>query len=256
MPSEAEHRLPFAVSETLLAKPFGECALILRFEKLPPHPESLNLGLSLYRFLRKAGIPHLLDIIPAVHTITLIFDVLAMTLQGLRNPQEQMLTCLHQALQTFPDSRTPLTYRRLRIPVCYHPRLAPDIQLLAGLKNINPLQVAHLHYSATYRVIMLGFLPGFAYMGFVPKALEITRHAQLRNKVAAGSVGIAGNQTGIYPLPSPGGWFIIGRTPLSTFLPDADCPCLFQPGDEVEFYPISPEEFEAFPKKSYNPIVT
>ncbi|GIV36525.1 MAG: allophanate hydrolase [Cyclobacteriaceae bacterium] len=254
MPSGAEYPVLQAGGTTLDAAPFGEQGIVLSLQTSRPATETLNFRIALFNFLRQARLPFLLDVIPAVKTVTLIFDTYEMAQRGYRHPFNQALEWLREALAKFQEGENPTAVRRLRIPVCYDPGLAPDLTALAEIKNLNIDQIANLHCAATYRVLMLGFLPGFAYMGFVPKILETGRHAQPRKTVEAGSVGIAGNQTGIYPLPSPGGWFIIGRTPLQIFLPQQNEPTLFQPGDEVQFCAISREEFNNFSESNYNPF--
>ncbi len=132
----------------------------------------------------------------------------------------------------------------IRIPVCYETICAPDLLSLASIKGITTDELIRLHSSTTYRVFMNGFLPGFAYMGKVDETIAAPRLTTPRQKVPAGSVGIAGDQTGIYPMESPGGWQLIGRTPLALFNTDSSKPCLIEPGDQVQFYPISWNEFQ------------
>jgi inhibitor of KinA len=133
--------------------------------------------------------------------------------------------------------------RLIRVPVCYEKEFAPDIIRLAAAKKIETGEVIQLHTSLTYKVFMLGFLPGFAYMGEVSEKIAIPRKSKPVN-VKAGSVGIAGKQTGIYPLESPGGWQIIGRTPLQLFDREKEEPSLFRAGDAVQFYSITRNVFE------------
>jgi inhibitor of KinA len=134
--------------------------------------------------------------------------------------------------------------REIQVPVCYSGRFAPDMQLLCKQKGLSTEEVVHLHCSRIYRVYMLGFLPGFTYMGKVDERIAIERKERPRSEVPAGSVGIAGVQTGIYPMDSPGGWQIIGRTPLQLFTKQSEHPVLFAPGDRVKFYSISENEFK------------
>jgi inhibitor of KinA len=129
-----------------------------------------------------------------------------------------------------------------RIPVCYEGAYAPDLGLVAEAVGLSAPEVVGLHSAGIYRVYMLGFLPGFPYLGTVDKKLQVPRKTR-PVPVVAGAVGITGGQTGIYPLNSPGGWSIIGRTPLKLFDPYADPPVKLQTGDSVQFYPISPEQF-------------
>jgi inhibitor of KinA len=130
----------------------------------------------------------------------------------------------------------------VRIPVCYEGNLGPDLAALAGEKDMSPEEIVRLHVSRVYRVYMIGFLPGFAYLGETDKQLAVARKPR-PVPVGAGSVGITGRQTGIYPLNSPGGWHIIGRTPVVLFDPAAEVPVRLKIGDRVAFYPISREEF-------------
>ena len=130
-----------------------------------------------------------------------------------------------------------------RIPVCYEGEYAPDLDGVASEKGLSQEEVIGLHTSVIYRVYMVGFLPGFPYMGRTDARLEIGRKKQPVS-VKPGGVGIAGVQTGIYPLNSPGGWQIIGRTPIPLFNLQEDPPIRVQAGDSVQFYPVSKKEFE------------
>ena len=133
--------------------------------------------------------------------------------------------------------------RHVEIPVCYGGEFGPDLDEVAALHKTTPEQVIHLHSSETYLVYFLGFVPGFAYLGELPKELVAPRLATPRKKVPAGSVGIAGNQTGVYPFETPGGWRLLGRTPVSMFRTDREGLSLLSIGDRVRFIPISRERF-------------
>jgi inhibitor of KinA len=135
--------------------------------------------------------------------------------------------------------------RIVTIPVCYDLDFGTDAAALAASKSISVAALVNNHTSNTYRVYMIGFLPGFAYMGMVDELIAMPRK-QKPQTVAAGSVGIAGQQTGIYPLQSPGGWHIIGRTPLQLFAASNQPPVLLQAGDEVRFEAISREVFDSW----------
>jgi len=131
----------------------------------------------------------------------------------------------------------------VNIPVCYDNELGPDLMPVAEHAKMTAEEVVRLHSSASYLVYFLGFSPGFAYLGGLPDALHTPRLATPRKEVAPGSVGIAGSQTGIYPIASPGGWQLIGRTPLRMFDPGANPPTRLQPGDRVKFSPIDRATF-------------
>jgi inhibitor of KinA len=132
--------------------------------------------------------------------------------------------------------------RFFRVPVCYGGEYGPDLAAVSLEKDLSCGALIRLHSFRTYHIYMIGFLPGFPYMGTIDPRLEVARK-QSPVPVTAGAVGIAGIQTGIYPMNSPGGWQIIGRTPTQLFNPESDPPVRFQPGDEVQFFPIPPEDY-------------
>jgi len=127
--------------------------------------------------------------------------------------------------------------------VCYGGKYGPDLSDVADMHGITPDRVIELHASANYIVYFLGFVPGFAYLGGLPEELATPRLAAPRRVVPRGSVGIAGNQTGIYPFSTPGGWRLIGRTPVSLFAPERNGMSLLSIGDRLRFTPISREQF-------------
>ena len=138
--------------------------------------------------------------------------------------------------------------RAIQIPVCYDVSMAPDLALIADLHHLSIEQVIQLHTEKLYRVYLVGFLPGFAYMGNVDEKIATPRKSKPRTLVPAGSVGIAGEQTGIYPFDSPGGWQLIGQTPIEMFSVEKPQPCYLRTGDEVQFYPVTLNEFAKLKK--------
>ena len=153
---------------------------------------------------------------------------------------EKLETAFHQSVAEDETNK-----KTIRIPVCYSNDFGIDMDFLSKEKNISKEEIIHLHTSKIYRVYMIGFLPGFSYLGKLDEGLAIPR--KLRPvTIAAGSVGIAGMQTGIYPLASPGGWQIIGRTPMKSFDPNATIPVMMNAGDHIQFYEISKDEFEDY----------
>ena len=135
--------------------------------------------------------------------------------------------------------------RQVEIPVCYGGEYGPDLEEVAAIRGMSFESVIELHASVTYLVYFLGFVPGFAYLGELPEALVTPRLASPRRRVPAGSVGIAGNQTGVYPFATPGGWRLLGRTPIAMFRAERDGLSLLSIGDRVRFIPISRERFAA-----------
>lgn len=139
----------------------------------------------------------------------------------------------------------------IKIPVCYHTKYAPDLEAVSCQLEQSEAEIIALHSQRSYQVYTIGFVPGFPYMGEVHAALQLPRKKIPVPKVAPGSVAIAGQQTGIYPIEVAGGWHIIGRTPLKLFDKSREKPCLLEAGDQVEFYQITLEEFENWNEPTY-----
>lgn len=200
--------------------------------------------ISVFNYLREHQIAGIKDLIPAYHTLTLIYDT-AFLKDSIPTQTVYEWICeqVQQAIEICEMGILKKTIP-IHIPVCYDISLAPDLLSLANTHQLAIEEVIQLHTKKTYQVFMIGFLPGFAYMGSVPEKINTPRKASPRTKVPGGSVGIAGEQTGIYPFDSPGGWQLIGQTPMRMFIPNQEAPCRLQPGDEVSFYPISLADFQ------------
>ncbi len=199
--------------------------------------------LLLFNRLRQAQLPGVLDLAPAYSSLTLLLDAAFL----LRNyPSQLPHEVLHRQIEPFlaavPETLTPKGMLR-EIPVCYAPEFAPDLKELAQRCGLLPREVVQLHTNRTYRVYLLGFLPGFPYLASVDRRIAAPRRATPRPRVPAGSVGIAGEQTGMYSLESPGGWNLIGRTPLRLFDAGLPEPALLRVGEQVRFFEITPAEF-------------
>ena len=151
------------------------------------------------------------------------------------DPDQATHASLAAAIKRLAVKRPPMAEpgRLHRIPVTYD---GPDIVEVADRLKLSREEIIELHTRPIYRVFLVGFVPGWAYLGPLPEELELPRRHVPRTQVPAGSVAIAGRQSGIYPLPTPGGWHLIGRTPVKLFLPDSDPPCLFRAGDRVKFF--------------------
>lgn len=151
------------------------------------------------------------------------------------DPDQTTYDALTVAIKRLASKRRPMAEpgRLHRIPVVYD---GPDMEAVAATLGLSPAKIAEIHARPIYRVFLVGFVPGWAYLGPLPDELELPRRHMPRTKVPAGSVAIAGRQSGIYPLATPGGWHLIGRTSVKLFLPDLDPPCLFRAGDRVKFF--------------------
>jgi len=136
-----------------------------------------------------------------------------------------------------------LSFRTIEIPVCYGGEYGPDLSFVAKYNGLSDDEVISIHSEAEYLVHMLGFAPGFPYMGGMSERIAMPRHRSPRTSTPQGSVGIAGSQTGVYSIATPGGWQLIGRTPLALFRPQDEIPSLLRPGDRVRFIPITSEQY-------------
>jgi inhibitor of KinA len=172
---------------------------------------------------------------PAYCSLLVTFDALKLT-------HDELEGILRGYLERIEGASLPEP-RELEIPACYGGEFGPDLEEVAALHGMTPSQVVELHASVSYLVYFLGFVPGFAYLGELPEALATPRLPTPRRTVPSGSVGIAGNQTGVYPFATPGGWRLIGRTPVAMFRPDRENMSYLSIGDRVRFMPISAERF-------------
>ena len=176
------------------------------------------------------------DLLPSYRSLMVVYDPLVVKLSALKNQIRDIWNTLDDSLLSSPKT--------VEIPVVYGNEYGPDLEWVADFHQIPPEEVIHLHTQPTYQVYMIGFMPGYPYMGEVPDALVTPRRKTPRTHVPKGSVGIAQKQTGIYSVASPGGWQVIGRTPVQLFDPRAKPPSLLEMGDQVKFYALAAEEIE------------
>jgi inhibitor of KinA len=215
----------------------GDSAIVVEFE------ERIDLAINarciaVANAVRASGLPGVRDVVPAYRAVTVYFDPLRTELTPL---VEYLKRCAGAAPH---DVESPA--RTHRVPVCYGGEFGPDLAEVAAFGGLSEDETVARHAGRLYRVFMLGFIPGFAYLGAVDQQIAAPRRETPRARVAAGSVGIASAQTGIYPMDTPGGWQLIGRSPMRIFDPSRDRPSLFQPGDAVHFFPISRHEWDRF----------
>jgi len=200
-------------------------------------PELHARVIALFQALRARQDVRIRNLHPGYTSVLIDFDPLKMSHDELAAMAEQSAS----AAGAEGERKAHL----VTVPVCYEAEFGPDLVDLANHAKISPEEVIQIHSSATYLVYFLGFSPGFAYMGGLPEKLHMPRLATPRGHVAGGTVGIAGSQTGIYPVDSAGGWRLIGRTPWRMFDPNADPPTRLQPGDTVRFSAIDRATFTA-----------
>ncbi|CAN5587512.1 5-oxoprolinase subunit B [soil metagenome] len=218
--------------------PLGDNALTISFGN-EISPELNNRVLKLANYFVHNSFPGFIEIVPAYASLSVFYDVLVVrknfsefstAFEAVKNFAENAL----QNLNKIPEKEP----RLIEIPVSFDKEFALDLEFVGLTNNLTPDEVVGIFTAQTYRVYMIGFLPGFAYMGEVDKKIATPRKTSPRLKVPKGSVGIAGRQTGIYSLDAPGGWQIIGKTNVELFTPEAKSPTFLQAGDSVKFYAI------------------
>jgi inhibitor of KinA len=222
--------------------PLGDAGLIIDFGNRID--EAINKKiLQLFYQLKNDAHPWITDLVPAYSSLAVYYDLCSVyQKRGEDQTAFETMAVLIEEWMNKQEYLLPQKNRQVEVPVCYAKRFATDIEYITQQKNICIDEIVRLHTSKVYRVFMIGFQPGFAYMGLVDERISVPRKPQPQN-VPAGAVGIAGSQTGIYPFDSPGGWQVIGQTPMQLFDKNKTQPVVFQPGDEIKFYSITEDEF-------------
>ena len=212
----------------------GDRAIFVEFgDAIDPQINRRARNLALV--LQKEGIPGVIETVPAYRSLLVYFEPRQINARQLRET-------LYQLAQS-PGEGELRKPRLIEIPTAYGGEYGPDLEFVAAHNSLSTPEVVRLHAGTPYLIYMIGFIPGFPYLGGISSKIAAPRLATPRVKIPAGSVGIAGRQTGIYPAESPGGWQLIGRTPLKLFDPGREPPALFQAGDYLRFTSITPEEF-------------
>jgi KipI family sensor histidine kinase inhibitor len=229
-------RTAMPMNDSISFRPASDQSLLIHFGQritLDAHEQVRKL----LHLLQTEPIAGVRNLHPAYCSVLIDFDALKLSHQELE-------TVLRDYLGRFELLHLP-DPREVQIPTCYGDEFGPDLNEVASLHGITPDDAIELHASVTYVVYFLGFVPGFAYLGELPAALATPRLDSPRRSTPAGSVGIADNQTGVYPFATPGGWRLIGRTPIAMFRPDRTNMSFLNVGDRVRFAPISSAQFAA-----------
>jgi inhibitor of KinA len=224
--------------------PMGDRCLIVSFEaRVDP---AINARVrAVADALLEHPIDGVVDVVPAFTTVAIHYQPEALAMADSTELPHRRLAAIVEERLLHDVVRAERASRVVEIPVCYGGEFGPDLDEVAALCGLAPDDVIERHAASPHRVYMLGFAPGFPYLGGLDPSLEAPRRATPRTKVPAGSVAIARDQSCIYALETPGGWNVIGRTPVRLFAPDDDPPCLLAAGDDVRFVPISREAYEA-----------
>ena len=229
---------------------FGESALLIEFGK-GIDPEIHRRVQAVTEYLDAYSLPGVIEYVSAFSSVTIFYDPLAVKKMHMGSMTEaplsfEILAALVTEMLTKLGNGVNHTPRVVEIPVCYGGEFGPDLEYVAEYNQLSAEEVIRIHAGGQYLVYMIGFAPGFPYLGGMPEAIAAPRRQSPRMSIPAGTVGIAGMQTGVYPIATPGGWQLIGKTPLALFRPDENPPTLLQSGDHIRFYPISRQEYEDY----------
>ncbi|MET3695946.1 inhibitor of KinA [Bacillus oleivorans] len=224
---------------TYTIEPLGDEALIISF--LPADNPNIHKKARIFaETIKENPFVGFIEEVCSYHTVTLYF--IPQFEKG-NGPLCYIKNHIEQILATLSSIQKNQNHRKLQVPVCYDPRVGPDLESLAEQLGYSVEDVIQLHSSPLYEVRFIGFSPGFPFFSGLDQRLAFPRKATPRLKIAPGSVGIAGKQTGIYSLETPGGWNIIGKTPIELFNSKSPSPAFFRPGDLVKLIPLRFDEF-------------
>ena len=229
-------------------RPLGDSALVIQLgDGISPsiHEKVRNLS----NLLEKEPFTGLIESVPSYNSLTIYYNPVAVYLSSTDkealSPYKKVSAFILALIGKLGTNETP-EQRLLTIPVLYGGEFGPDLEYVASYHGLSVEKVVQIHSSNDYLVYMIGFAPGFPFMGGLDERIATPRKDSPRLAIAPGSVGIAGKQTGIYPLETPGGWQIIGRTPVDLFLPELSPPTMLQSGDRIRYVPITLEECAAY----------
>lgn len=212
----------------------GDSALLVEFGK--EINEDINRKITaVVKMIKEQRIEGIVELIPSFCALVIQYDPRVISYDEMKNRVKGIL----ELDITLGENGK----RIFEIPVCYGGEFGPDIETIAQNAGLSVEEVIQIHSSRDYLIYMLGFLPGFCYLGGLDERIHTPRLTNPRLKINAGSVGIGGSQTGIYPLDSPGGWQLMGMTPVKTYDPDREVPILLEAGDYIRFIPVDEEEY-------------
>ena len=228
----------------------GDSSILLQFGNTIDPAINRKIAATV-QLMREQHINGVTDVIPAFCSLLINYDPRVISYEQIKRRMEALV----KIDVTAGDTRK----RVFEIPVCYGGEYGPDIQNIADHAGLSVEEVIQIHTSRDYLIYMLGFLPGFTYLGGLDERIHTPRLANPRIRIPAGSVGIGGSQTGIYPMDSPGGWQLMGLTPVKTYDPDREVPILVEAGDYIRFVAIDEDEFhrikELVDKNEYQCVV-
>ncbi len=224
--------------------PQGDRCLMVEFGQKIDRETNLRAR-ALAQYLVDHPLPGVLDVVPAFTSVAIHYRPEAFAEpNGPELPYDRLFARVEQVLRAGVERKAPAP-RHVEIPVCYGGEFGPDLDEIARARKLAPEEVVAIHSQSPHVVYMLGFAPGHPYLAGLDERLAMPRRATPRLKIPPGAIAIAGGQSVVYTLETPGGWNLIGRTPWRVFTPETDPPCLLRAGDAVHFVPITPDEYQA-----------
>jgi inhibitor of KinA len=221
--------------------PLGDAALVLQFgNSISRHIHAKVSAFASH--LEKFPFEGMIEYVPAFTTITIYYNTWILSEDGSLDPYQKVVSIIQHMMSQVKEKEKHIS-RIIEIPVCYGGEFGPDLAFVAKHTQLDKEEVIAIHAGGEYLVYMIGFAPGFPYLGGMNKKIAAPRREVPRPKIPAGSVGIAGKQTGIYSIETPGGWQLIGRTPLLLFNPTRNPPAMIRAGEIIRFVPISAQEY-------------
>ncbi|WP_269800048.1 5-oxoprolinase subunit PxpB [Bacillus sp. mrc49] len=227
--------------------PLSDSAIVITFGNGMEY--SIHKKIKLFMdLLEEEPFAGFVECVPAFTNLTIFYDPLVIynihkQSNEATSPYDVVRSILDRKLLDLIED-TKVSHRTVSIPVCYGGEYGPDLEYVARYHDLTTDEVIHIHSNGEYLAYMIGFAPGFPFLGGLPKDIATPRRSSPRMTIPAGAVGIAGMQTGVYPISTPGGWQLIGQTPMELFLPNVTPPSLLQAGDMVKFQPISEQEYK------------
>lgn len=224
--------------------PQGDRCLMVEFGQKVDRETNLRAR-ALAQYLDDHPLPGVLDVVPAFTSVAIHYRPEALVEAAANGlPYDLLAARVEQVLQAGVERKAP-AQRRVEIPVCYGGDFGPDLEEIARARKVTPEELITIHSQSPHVVYMLGFAPGFPYIAGLDERLAMPRRATPRLRIPLGTIAIAGGQSVVYTLETPGGWNLIGRTPLRVFTPETDPPCLLRAGDAVQFVPITLAQYQA-----------
>lgn len=229
-------------------RPLSDSALVVQLDKEINSIIHKNI-MNFVKLIEEEPFEGFVEAVPCYNNVTIFYNPISVRRHVSHVPFKSAFEKVSASMMEYLDmldDKMDIKNRLIEIPVVYGEEFGPDLEYVARFNNITPEKVIELHTKQDYLVYMIGFAPGFPFLGGIDKRIATPRKEKPRLSIPAGSVGIAGEQTGMYPLETPGGWQVIGKTPIELFTPKTSPPTYLQSGDKIRFIAISKDDYLAY----------